>query len=111
MHKRHFIKCYFRSRLAAFLSLGLLLAAANALAQEKIKFPVSASSKTLGYSPLWVAEKKGFFERQGLDTQVVLVAGADKSVMALVSGSVYVSSGAVDASITAAEQGADLATI
>ncbi len=80
-------------------------------AQEKIKFPVSASSKTLGYSPLWVASKQGFFDRQGLDVQVVLVSGADKSALALVGGSVYASSGSIDAVIAATEQGADLVTI
>jgi ABC-type nitrate/sulfonate/bicarbonate transport system substrate-binding protein len=78
------------------------------IAQEKIRFPLSASSKTLGYSPLWVAQKQGFFDRQGLDAQLVLVSGADKSTMALVGGSVYVGSGSIDATIGAAEQGADL---
>jgi ABC-type nitrate/sulfonate/bicarbonate transport system substrate-binding protein len=82
----------------------------QATAQEKIRFPLSASSKTLGYSPLWVAQKQGFFERQGLDAQVVLVSGADKSTMALVGGSVYVGSGSIDATIGAVEQGADLVT-
>jgi ABC-type nitrate/sulfonate/bicarbonate transport system substrate-binding protein len=77
-------------------------------AQEKIRFPLSASSKTLGYSPLWVAQKQGFFDRQGLDAQLVLVSGAEKSTMALVGGSVYVGSGSIDATIGAAEQGADL---
>jgi hypothetical protein len=92
------------------LFLVLILISANASAQDKIKFPISASSKTLGYSPLWVAQKQGFFERQGLDAQVVLVSGADKSTMALVGGSVYVGSGSIDATIGAVEQGADLIT-
>ena len=86
----------------------LLMLCAGASAQEKIKFPVSASSKTLGYSPLWVASKQGFFERQGLDVQLVLVSGADKSTMALIGGSVLVGSGSIDATIGATEQGADL---
>jgi ABC-type nitrate/sulfonate/bicarbonate transport system substrate-binding protein len=80
----------------------------GAFAQEKVKFPVSASSKTLGYSPLWVASKQGLFERQGLDAQLVLVSGADKSTMSLVGGSVFVGSGSIDATIGATEQGADL---
>ncbi len=88
-----------------------LLLFSSALAQEKTKFPLSASSKTLGYSPLWVASKLGFFDRQGLDAQLVLVAGADKSTMALVGGSVNVSSGGTDTVIAAVEQGADLASI
>ena len=96
------------NRLLVFAIVSLLLVASPSAAQEKFKFPVSASSKTLGYSPLWVASKQGFFERQGLDVQVVLVSSADKSTMALVGGSVLVGSGSIDASIGATEQGADL---
>jgi NitT/TauT family transport system substrate-binding protein len=95
-------------RIAALVFALLLSSIINAAGQEKPKFPVSASSKTLGYSPLWVAHKQGFFERQGLDVQLVLVSGADKSTMALVGGSVFVASGSIDATIGAAEQGADL---
>ena len=95
---------------SVWLTLAWLFIAAPVLAQEKLRFPISASSKTLGYSPLWVAQKQGFFERQGLDAQVVLVSGADKSTMALVGGSVYVGSGSIDATIGAVEQGADLIT-
>ena len=93
------------------LALALVFVSANAPAQEKVKFPISASSKTLGYSPLWVASKLGFFDKQNLDVQLVLVAGADKSTMALVGGSVNVSSGGADTVIAAVEQGADLVSI
>jgi ABC-type nitrate/sulfonate/bicarbonate transport system substrate-binding protein len=47
--------------------LSIMLTASTAVAQEKAKIYLGASSKTLGYSPLWVAAKKGFFEQQGLD--------------------------------------------
>ena len=96
------------NRLLNFSVVLSLMLFTSAFAQEKIKFPVSASSKTLGYSPLWVASKQGFFERQGLDVQLVLVSSADKSTMALVGGSVLVGSGSIDATIGATEQGADL---
>lgn len=85
-----------------------LVTTTTAAGQEKVKFPLSASSKTLGYSPLWVAHRQGFFDQQGLDVQLVLVSGADKSTMALMGGSVFASSGAIDAIIGATEQGADL---
>lgn len=101
-------------KIAQVIAVFLLLAAvssASAQEKEKMKFPVSASSKTLGYSPLWVALRQGFFDRQGLDVQLVLVSGADKSVMALVGGSVFVSTGAIDATIGAVEQGMDLVSI
>ena len=67
----------------------LILSASPGLAQEKVKFPVGASSKTLGYGPLWVAWKQGFFDQQGLDAQVVLLRGTPPTVQALVAGSVY----------------------
>ena len=92
-------------------AVSLLIVFSSAPAQDKPKLPISASSKTLGYSPLWVASKLGFFDKQGLDVELVLVNGADKSTMALMGGSVYVSSGGVDTVIAAVEQGADLATI
>ena len=82
-----------------------------AWAQDKIKLPVSASSKTLGYSPVWVAWRQGFFDRQGLDVQVVFVEGADKSVMALIGGSTFVAAGAADAMMGGVEQGLDLVAI
>jgi ABC-type nitrate/sulfonate/bicarbonate transport system substrate-binding protein len=98
----------------AFNILAVILIASLAstsAAQEKIKFPVSASSKTLGYSPLWVAWRQGFFEKNGLDVQVVLMSGADKSVMALVGGSTYSAAGAADAMISVVDQGLDLVAV
>ncbi len=72
---------------------------------------MSTSSKTLGYAPLWVAQKQGFFEKQGLTIELILMGSADKAAMALVGGSVYVSGGAADAPIGAVEHGIDLAII
>ena len=80
-------------------------------AQEKTKFPLAISSKTLGYGILWAAQKQGFFDRQGLDVQLVVMRGADKSVQALVGGSVYVSASGADASIAAIEHGLDLVIV
>jgi NitT/TauT family transport system substrate-binding protein len=93
------------------LAVVAVFLSATVSAQEKTKLPISASSKTLGYSPLWVASKLGFFDKQGLDVELVLVNGADKSTMALMGGSVYVSSGGTDTVVSAVEQGADLASI
>ncbi len=55
--------------------------------QEKPKIYLGASSKTLGYSPLWVATKKGFFDQQGLDVQLVLLRGVPMTVQALAASS------------------------
>ena len=82
-----------------------------ALAQSKVKFPISISSKSLGYGPMFAAVKLGFMEREGLEGQVVVVRGADKSLSALIGGSVYVSASGTDAHIAAVERGVDLSLI
>jgi hypothetical protein len=67
--------------------LAIMLTASTTTAQEKAKIYLGASSKTLGYSPLWVATKKGLFEQQGLDVQLVLLRGMPMTVQALAAGS------------------------
>src|SRR5262245_16792362 len=76
-------------------------------AQEKPKIFVGASSKTLGYSPLWVATKKGFFDQQGLDVQLVLLRGVPMTLQALAAGSLHFGSGGPEAYIEASERGLD----
>jgi NitT/TauT family transport system substrate-binding protein len=80
-------------------------------AQEKLRFYLSASNKTLGYSPLWVAAKKGFFEQQGLDVQLLLLCGTPMTVQALAGASLNVGSGSPPAFIEASERGLDLVII
>src|SRR5512141_1605716 len=99
------------TKLLLRLFLALMLISVHASAQERVRLPISASSKTLGYSPVWVAWRQGFFDKQGLDVQVVFVEGADKSVMALIGGSTFVAAGAADAMMGAVEQGLDLVAI
>jgi ABC-type nitrate/sulfonate/bicarbonate transport system substrate-binding protein len=96
---------------AAIVASLLALISSPCMSQEKVKFPVGASSKTLGYGPLWVAWKQGFFERQGLDAQVILLRGTPPSVQALVAGSVYVGGASPDAIIDVTERGIDLVMV
>ncbi len=89
-------------KIVQMIVLSLLVAAvSSSQAQEKIIFPVSASSKTLGYSPLWVALRQGFFDKQGLEVQLVLMSGADKAMLGgekqAFAGSLYESYGTIDA--------------
>ncbi len=98
--------------LKTIIVIGIIASSCCALnAQEKIKFPLAISSKTLGYGILWAAQKQGFFDRQGLEVQLVVMRGADKAVQALVGGSVYVSASGADASIAAVEHGLDLVIV
>ena len=78
-----------------------------AVGQEKTRLYLGASSKTLGYSPLWVATKKGFFDQQGLDVQLVLLRGVPMTVQALAAGSLHFGSGGPEPYIEASERGLD----
>lgn len=79
----------------------------SAHGQEKPKIFLGASSKTLGYSPLWVASKKGFFEQQGLEVQLVLLRGVPMTVQALAASSLHFGSGGPEPYIEASERGLD----
>src|SRR5690349_20822607 len=89
----------------------LALYSPSAWSQEKPKLYLGASSKTLGYSPLWVATKKGFFDQQGLDVSLLLLRATPMTVQALASGSLNVGSGSPEAFIEASERGLDLVMI
>jgi len=88
----------------AFLSFSLF---AGSVAAQENKIFLGASSKTLGYSPLWVGTKKGFFEQQGLDVQLVLLRGMPMTVQALSAGSLHIGSGGAEPYIDASERGLD----
>jgi NitT/TauT family transport system substrate-binding protein len=92
------------------IAVGLLLLAIFSVplpAQEKPRMFLGASSKTLGYSPLWVASRKGFFEQQGLDVQLVLLRGVPMTVQALAANSLHFGSGGPEPYIEASERGLD----
>jgi NitT/TauT family transport system substrate-binding protein len=94
-------------RFAVLTTCLLLLFAASAGTQENPKIFLGASSKTLGYSPLWVGTKKGFFEQQDLDVQLVLLRGMPMTVQALSAGSLHIGSGGAEPYIDASERGLD----
>jgi NitT/TauT family transport system substrate-binding protein len=89
----------------------LLLFTGFAFTQEKPKFPVGVSSKVLGYGHLWAAWRRGYFEREGLDVEVVLMRGTAPAVQALIAGSISAGLVANDGPIAAVEQGMDLAMV
>ena len=94
------------SPMAVVLSL-IFLISHQAAAQDKPKIYLGASSKTLGYSPLWVATKKNFFDQQGLDVQLVLLRGVPMTLQALAANSLHFGSGGPEPYIEASERGLD----
>ena len=80
-------------------------------AQEKVRFPIGESSKTLSYGPLWVAGKMGFFDKEGLEVPIVTMRGSPLTIQALTADSIYVANATVDTLISAYEKGADITMI
>jgi NitT/TauT family transport system substrate-binding protein len=89
----------------------LTLFPATSICQERVKFPVGVSSKVLGYGHLWAAWRRGYFEREGLDAEVVVMRGTAPAVQALIAGSIHAGLLANDGPITAVEQGMDLSMV
>ncbi len=89
----------------------ILILPALAAAQEEIKFPVAASSKVLGFAPLWAASGMGFLKREGLDSEVTAIRGTAPTMQALISDSIYVALSANDGPIGLVEKGMDIAMI
>lgn len=89
----------------------VLFHAAPGLAQERVKLRISSATKTLGYGPLWVASRMGFFDRQGLDVDLVVIRASDVGIQALAGGSLEIAGSASDAPIAAIEKGLDLVII
>jgi len=84
---------------------------APSAAQERVKFPVAVSSKVLGYGHLWAAWRLKYFEREGLDVDVVLMRGTAPVVQAMIAGSVSAALVANDGPIAAVEQGIDIVMV
>ncbi|HEX7231785.1 MAG TPA: ABC transporter substrate-binding protein [Candidatus Binatia bacterium] len=89
----------------------LLFQCAAAHAQERVKLRISSATKTFGYGPLWVASQKGFFERHGLDVELVVIRASDVGIQALAGGSLEIAGSASDAPIAAIEKGLDLVIV
>ena len=80
-------------------------------AQEKVRFPIGESSKTLSYGPLWIAGKMGFFDKEGLEVPIVTMRGSPLTIQALTADSIYIANATVDTLISAYEKGADITMI
>jgi len=80
-------------------------------ADDKFEFPLAVSSSVLGFAPAWVADKKGFFEREDLDVVVTTTRGTSPAMQALAAESVHAALASNDGVIGLVEKGLDLAII
>jgi NitT/TauT family transport system substrate-binding protein len=93
------------------LVIAIILQCGVASAQEKVRLRISSATKTLGYGPLWIASRMGFFAKQGLDVDLVVIRASDVGIQALAGGSLEIAGSASDAPIAAVEKGLDLVIV
>lgn len=93
-----------KSAMLALASLAIGLVAGSAQA-ETIKIGLQP---WLGYGPLWVAEKQGFFKDQGVDVQLVNFGWDADLAAALASGNINITSIATNGVILQINNGIDL---
>jgi NitT/TauT family transport system substrate-binding protein len=84
----------------------LFLLAGNAAPAEKIR--VAFVSPSPSQSPVWIAKEAGFFAKQGLDAEVVLITGSPRLVQTLISGDVDYAVVGASAVMRARMRGADV---
>ena len=63
-------------------------------AQKLQRVRVALSTPTPHMAPLWVAKDKNFFEKNGLDVQMILVSGGTLVAQMLISGELQMSANA-----------------
>jgi hypothetical protein len=88
-----------------------LLRVVPCTAQDKVRFPIGASSKPLATVRSGSAKNWVFFEREGLDVQIVVMRGTPITLQALATESIYAANVGTDGVIGAVDKGLDLAMI
>ena len=71
---------YNSALLAWSLALLLWTCVTPALAQEKVRFPIGASSKTFSYGPLWLGQKLGWDKAPGAQFSIERPTSGDYQI-------------------------------
>lgn len=97
------IKKYF---LFSFL-IGLLVLTGCKSSTELIEVTLAEVTRSIFYAPQYVALELGYFEEEGLDVDLQLIAGGDKVMISLLSEHSDIGLVGAETSIYVASQGAD----
>lgn len=72
------------------------------------KVTIAQSSNSLAFSPVLLADKKGYFQERGLPAEIVLAGSGSKASAAVIGGSAQVGSTALGDMVGAVEKGQDI---
>ena len=90
-------------------ALALVLLSAHSASAERIRIAYSAISGV--QLPLWIAQEKGLFKRQGLDVDFLYIGGGSVVVQAMLGGEVQLARASAPGIVQASLHGADLVMI
>ena len=94
---------------AFFILAILLLTAAGAAAVDRVR--IGYSSISGAYTPIWVAHDAGFFAKEGLQDDIILIPSGTQLAQVTVAGEIDIGSLNGSSAIAAALSGADLKII
>lgn len=73
---------------------GVLFPKSSVAQSPRVRFVLAYSSLATQYAPVWIAKDAGYFDRNGLSVELVLVRGGIVATQALISGETrFISSG------------------
>lgn len=75
--------------------------------KDETKITIGEVTRSVFYAPEYVAVAQGFFEEQGLEVDIQTTAGGDKTMAALLAGSVDIALVGAETSIYVYQQGAE----
>ena len=90
-------------------ALALVLLSVQSASAERIRIAYSAISGV--QLPLWIAQEKGLFKRQGLDVDFLYIGGGSVVVQAMLGGEVQLARASAPGIVQASLHGADLVMI
>jgi NitT/TauT family transport system substrate-binding protein len=94
------------------VALAVAVGAIEARALEKSSVQLAVGGKTLiAYLPLTIAERRGYFKKEGLNVEISDFAGGAKALQAVVGGSADIACGAYEHTLMMANKGVALKAI
>lgn len=93
--------------IAIVAAVPVLLAACSGSGGDQTKIRIGEVTRSIFYAPQYVALSQGFFKDEGLDVELTTTAGGDKTMTALLSGTIDVALVGSETSIYVYQQGAD----
>lgn len=101
-----------RMRLISLTIATIILAwqSGTSLTAQEVKLRYGIGSVSFAYAPLYVAEDKGFFKKQGLTVESIQLAGSSAAASATISGNVQFYVGLPQTAALAIAKGEKLST-